>query len=303
MASPEAPQDSQTLLLPDGRTLGYAVYGSPPSPTTPTFFYFHGFPGSRFEGRIFLDSSLAPKITARCICPDRPGHGLSTLQQPRRVLDYPADILALADHLQIDQFYVLGASGGAPYALACAKEIPRSRLLGTAVVSGAYPGSRKGSLFALRALLFAGYWAPTALMAKALDSMFGKAARDPDPKVMEDLFDKEMKGRPGPDLKCLENKELKAVVVKSMSGAFVGGGMGPAWDLRLVSDWGFGLEEVDGRDVTLWHGKADVNCPVSMAEEAGKLIKGCELKVFEEETHMSLPFNHVEEILRGLLRL
>lgn len=81
------------------------------------------------------------------------------------------------------------------------------------------------------------------------------------------------------------------------------GEWGPAWDLRLVSDWGFGLEEVDGRDVTLWHGKGDVNCPVLMAEEAGKLIKGCELKVLEGETHMSLPFNHVEEILRGLLRI
>lgn len=63
-------------------------------------------------------------------------------------------------------------------------------------------------------------------MARVLDSMFGRVARDPDPRAMEDLFVKEMKGRPGPDLKCLENEECKAVVAKSMSGAFVEGGMG-----------------------------------------------------------------------------
>jgi hypothetical protein len=33
------------------------------------------------------------------------------------------------------------------------------------------------------------------------------------------------------------------------------------------------------------------------------MIKGCVLKAFEEETHMSLPINHVEVIHDGLLKV
>lgn len=33
------------------------------------------------------------------------------------------------------------------------------------------------------------------------------------------------------------------------------------------------------------------------------MIKGCVLKAFKEEIHMSLPINHVEEILDGLLKV
>jgi hypothetical protein len=46
---------------------------------------------------------------------------MSTFQPNRRILDWPSDILELADHLKISQFYVLGTSGGCPYVLACAK--------------------------------------------------------------------------------------------------------------------------------------------------------------------------------------
>jgi len=37
-----------TLLLGDGRRLGYAQYGRPDGEP---FFYFHGHPGSRLEAR------------------------------------------------------------------------------------------------------------------------------------------------------------------------------------------------------------------------------------------------------------
>jgi hypothetical protein len=60
---------------------------------------------------------------------------------------------------------------------------------------------------------------------------------------------------------------------------------------------------VNGDGITLWHGKKDVNTPFGMAEKAQMLMRGCELKTFEEETHLSLPFNHLEEIIRGLLEV
>jgi pimeloyl-ACP methyl ester carboxylesterase len=293
--------DSQTLNLPNNRTLGYATYGSPPSPTTPTALYFHGFPTSRLEAA-FLAST---KVPVHVIAIDRPGMGLSTFQLSRRILDWPSDVLALVDHLNIAQFHVLGDSGGAPYALVCAKEIPRTRLLSTTVVSGIYPLTlgTQGMLFGVKALLFAGLWLPHVVMTKFLDWEFGNLARSEDKKVFEQLFMKEMEGRKEKDRRCLDDPHFRAIVVESMREAFRQGSEGAAWDCKLFGQWGFGLEEVSGENVTLWHGKEDVNAPFAMAEKAAKLMKGCELRVFEEESHLSLPFNHMEEIVRGLLKL
>ena len=68
-------------------------------------------------------------------------------------------------------------------------------------------------------------------------------------------------------------------------------------------NWGFKLREVNRENVTVWHGKKDTNAPFWMAEKAAMLMNGCELKGFEEETHLSLPVKHLEEVIRGLLKL
>jgi pimeloyl-ACP methyl ester carboxylesterase len=299
--SPSQSTSSQTFVLPNGRTLGYATYGSPPSPTTPTILYFHGFPTSRLEGAFLVTT----KIPIHIISIDRPGIGLSSFQPSRRVLDWPADVLTLVDHLDIAQFHVVGGSGGAPYALACAKEITRTRLLSTAVVSGIYPLAlgTQGMLFGIKALLYAGLWLPQSVMTKVFDWQFGNTARGEDRKGFEELFMKAMDQRPEKDRRCLDDLRFREIMIESMREAFRQGSAGAAWDIRLFGQWGFGLEEVDGNNVTLWHGKEDVNAPFSMAEKAVKLMKGSALKVFEEETHLSLPYNHVEEMIRGLLKL
>src|ERR1700748_2811602 len=41
--------DSQTMTLPDGRTLGYSEYGHP---NGYPLVYLHGYPSSRFEGSV-----------------------------------------------------------------------------------------------------------------------------------------------------------------------------------------------------------------------------------------------------------
>jgi len=294
--------DPSLLTLRDGRTLSYSSYGST-TPTAPTIFYFHGFPASRLEGTSW--SPIAASLSARLIAPDRPGCGLSTFQPARRILDWPSDLLELADHLKISQFYVLGTSGGCPYVLACAKEIPRSRLLGAAVVSGIYPLKLgvQGMLMKLRVMLFVAAWA-TSLFGRLLDWQLGKVARDPDPKALEELFVKEMSGRPEADRKVIENLHFRKEIVDSLRECLKGGSQGAAWEARLYgTDWEFEMEEVQFDGLCLWHGKLDVNCPCSMPENVVKLMKGAELKLFEEEAHFSLPVNHAEEILRHLLQI
>ncbi|TVY78165.1 hypothetical protein LSUE1_G004191 [Lachnellula suecica] len=296
--------DSQTFTLPNGRTLGYAIYGPLPSPSVPAIFYFHGIPGSRKEA--LLCTTLCASFSVTIIAIDRPGMGISTPQPGRKILDWPSDVLAIADYLKIAQFSVIGDSGGSPYALACAKAIPESRLLKTAVVSGFYPSSSlgvKGMLFPVRVMLFASAWLPTVAVAKVLDWECGNAARDPNPMVLEKAFMKTMEKRHEKDRKCLEDEEIRKVVIGSTREALRQGSEGAAVDLGLVvGEWGFGLEEVVGQRVVLWHGREDVNTPLGMAEKATGAMKGCEFHILDGETHLSLPLNRLEGILRDLVR-
>ena len=100
---------NHTLQLHDGRMLRYAEYG--PGEGTP-LFYFHGYPGAHLKAGCLAQAGL------RLIGVDRPGMGLSSFQAGRRLLDWPDDVAALAQHLHLDHFAVVGVSGGGPYALA-----------------------------------------------------------------------------------------------------------------------------------------------------------------------------------------
>src|SRR5258707_4016285 len=106
---------SHTLQLHDGRMLGYADYGPEEGPP---WSYFHGYPGARLEAG-FL-AKAAAQAGLRLIGVDRPGMGLSSFQAGRHLLDWPEDVAALAQHLAIDRFAVVGGSGGGSYALTCA---------------------------------------------------------------------------------------------------------------------------------------------------------------------------------------
>src|SRR5258708_34742023 len=124
---------NHTLQLHDGRTLGYAEYGHVEGNP---LFYFHGHPGARVEAGLLAKS--AAQAGLRLIGVDRPGMGLSSFQAGRHLLDSPEDVAALAQHLAIDRFAVVGVSGGGPYALACAYKIP-DRLTACGIVAGMGP--------------------------------------------------------------------------------------------------------------------------------------------------------------------
>lgn len=126
-----APQETRLLRLPDGRIIEYAERGEPDGFPV---FYFHGTPSNHREAEFASPESLG----IRLITPDRPGAGRSTPVVGRRLLDWPGDVVQIADALGIDRFAVVGASGGGPYALACAFAIPE-RLTGCAVLSGIAP--------------------------------------------------------------------------------------------------------------------------------------------------------------------
>src|SRR5205823_8781967 len=108
-----------TVDLPDGRTLAYAEWGDPAGRPIVTC---HGTPGCRLNRHPNQD--LVRSTGARVIAFDRPGYGRSTRNAGRRVVDVVPDVVALVDHLGLDEFAVVGGSGGGPHALAVAASMP-----------------------------------------------------------------------------------------------------------------------------------------------------------------------------------
>jgi pimeloyl-ACP methyl ester carboxylesterase len=96
---------NQTLILKDGRILGYAEAGNPQGKP---LFLCHGLHSSRLEVKMFHAEMLDAGI--RVISIDRAGMGISTFQKNRQVLDIVTDIEALADRLGIEKLSVLVSS-------------------------------------------------------------------------------------------------------------------------------------------------------------------------------------------------
>lgn len=121
-----------TLDLPGGRRMTWLEFGDPTG--TPVIL-LHGTPGSRRQ-LAYADAPGLPH--GRFIAIDRPGYGGSSIDLATMLDDTPADLARLADHLGIDEFFVMGVSGGAPTALAAAALLP-ARVRGVAAVSTAIP--------------------------------------------------------------------------------------------------------------------------------------------------------------------
>ena len=140
VASRRRPARMGTLLLGDGRRLGYAWYGQPDGEPV---FYFHGHPGSRLEGEVAGQAGPWPRVIALTVratgCPASSRDGPS----PNSPLMSPRLPICCG----IGRFSVAGAFGGGPYALACAWRLP-GRVIRAAVISGMgpyqVPGITKG---------------------------------------------------------------------------------------------------------------------------------------------------------------
>lgn len=276
--------DPSTIDRPDGRTLSFAEYGSPDGAPV---FCFHGVLGSRLLWSLFDDAAASADV--RVIAPERPGFGHSSFQRGRSLLDWPDDVGALADHLGIDRFGVVGFSGGGPHALACASAMPE-RVRTVVPVSSVTPPETHGHADPFNH----GFLTATRLVpgfSRAAFESAGWLASHSRSQFRAGL----VRSSAPPDRALFDGPEGDALVGDAVE-AFRQSGRGPAHDLPTVgSDWGF-----DPRDVStpaaLWHGREDATVDADMARAFADLLPSADLHL-TADAHYSTLLNNRESVL------
>ena len=273
--------------LPDGRKLGFAEGGDPKGAPV---FYFHGFPGSR------LEVALLPAKGLRLIGVDRPGYGMSTPRPWRKLADWPADIEALADFLRLEQFGVIGVSGGAPYASSVAHGLG-DRVNALALVCGLGPPEAPGMTFGGTSnIALALRFLPARLTLAALGRQI----------ILSDRALRQMRalrsrrgGHPAADMELREGPMMVAMV-KSWREGLKRSSLGIAADARIYGQpWHFGLHEIDV-PTSIWHGHADTVVPISIGEHYAANVPGIETNFTKDDGHFSIVINSLDEIAEFL---
>lgn len=282
--------EGDVFRLKDGRKLGYIEYGDPKG--KPVFF-FHGWPGSRYSGK--ETDKAAKNIGVRVISTDRPGIGLSDYKESRKLLDWPDDVVELADYLKIKKFSVVGVSGGGPYVAVCGYKIP-SRIIKAGIVVGLAPVNVKGNLDGMSfqgRIAWANYHRfPMLQMLASLGAAiefryfpkFGSLIVFPT-KQDRELYNNAVKNKAGEE--------------SGVKEAFRQGIKGPTTELRVYTDdWGFKVEDIKSK-VYLWYGAKDKCVSLNMAKYYKSQIPNSELFIDPEGVHLSR-YNFEDRILKTL---
>jgi pimeloyl-ACP methyl ester carboxylesterase len=279
------------LTLADGRRLCSAEYGAPDGEPA---IYCHGWPGSRLEAG-FADTA-ARRAGVRLIAPDRPGFGQSDFLPGRDIPVWAEDIRELTSELALESFSVLGVSGGAPYALACAAALPE-RVSAVTIVSGLGPpaavrsaGLRTSSGLVLRLVAFQPWF------ARVVASLVSTLARGASSAILGLLTVRS----PPSDRRALREPSMRNTLSASLREAFRSGARGAAADLRLLSSsWGFEIAEVRA-PVRLWHGEEDRVVSPSVGRFLDSALPTCRATYLEHQGHYSPVNEHADLIIASL---
>ncbi|MEU4779448.1 alpha/beta fold hydrolase [Micromonospora sp. NPDC023633] len=279
----------------DSRRVAYEVTGAPDG--FPVFL-LHGTPGSRRGPK--PRGIVLYRMGVRLIAYDRPGYGDSDRREDRDVADAARDVEAIADHLGVERFAVVGRSGGGPHALACAADARlRGRVTRVAVLVSLAPwnaveldwvgGMNTGNVRGF------GVGSPdTAAVVEEIRQRAERAAADPR-LLLADLRT-EMSTA---DRRAVNDPALRRLITDTYAEALRAGPYGWIDDvLAFRRPWAFDLRAIDtsATPVRLWHGADDNFAPVSHGRWLAAQIPGAEMEVRPGAAH----FDAVEELPRIL---
>ena len=290
-----------TVTAPDGRTIGVAEYG--PEDGTPVFS-IHGTPGSRYGGPPPEKPDLYDRLGVRSIGFDRAGYGRSTRKAGRNVADAAADVEAIARHLGVAEFAVVGGSGGGPHCLAVATLLG-DRVTRASCVVGVAPygdhgvptdewmvGMTKGNIDEFNWSL-----AGEATMRPNLERLAAEELPrleiDPATALGDDYElsegDREIMSRPA----------FAQRIKRGSQEAYRNGVDGWVDDnLAFVKPWGFDLKELSVPTM-VWFGLHDTLVPASHGEWLAENVNGAKV-VRMAGGHMELA-NRAEDMVTWLI--
>lgn len=276
------------------RQLGFAEFGDPQGRA---IFWLHGTPGARrqipAEARAYAELEKV-----RLIGVDRPGIGSSTAHQYPNVLAFAEDLRAIADTLGIDNFAVVGLSGGGPYTLAAAAAMP-DRVVAAGVLGGVAPyvgpdgiasglmdlGSKVAPVLELAG-------APIRLAAATLIKLIAP--------VGSPVLEIYARISPEGDRRLLGRPEFKAMFLDDLLNGGRKQLAAPFYDIvDFVRDWGFRLDEVKV-PVHWWHGDKDHIVPFAHGAHVVARLPEADMTVLPGESHLG-GLGCAEEILRTML--
>jgi pimeloyl-ACP methyl ester carboxylesterase len=285
----------QVIGVSDGRRVAVDCWGD-----TKGFpvFIMHGTPGGR-SGPI-PRASVLYQLGIWLISYDRPGYGESDRQPGRKVSNAAHDVLEIADYLGVDEFGVVGRSGGGPHALACAALIEEKRLRNVAVLVGLAPSDARGLDW------FEG-------MTDSNVNEYELAALDHGDAVAADLTRRaeEIRQKPESLLYALEREMsesdkrvafdagIRRRLLETYREAVRYGPFGWIDDvLAFRGPWGFELDEI-AAPVWLWHGGEDRFVPAAHSRWMADKIPNAHIEVEPGAAH----FGAMEILPRVLARL
>ena len=282
-----------TVQLPDGRRLGYAEFGDP---TGPLVLWFHGTPGARRQVPL-VGRRAAERLGLRVVCLERPGVGDSTDYTYPQVRDISDDVALVADRLGHDRFMIVGLSGGGPYALACAHDLP-SRVVAIAVMGSVVPTVDDEELAeglvaltrqwndTLRLIRFPVGLGLTGLVRAA--TPFAKFALEAFARIL-----------PPGDQRVLGDPDIQSMFIDDLVTGTGRQCRAVMNDLILFGrPWGFRLADV-GVPVYWWHGDMDPFIPIEQAYRAASLLPDVEFVVRPGESHLG-EFAAADQVLTTL---
>lgn len=270
---------TQVVKAPDGRRLSVESLGDPDGKPV---FLLHGTPGGRNGPR--PRGIVVHRLGIRLLSYDRPGYPGSDRLPNRKVADAAIDVEAIADYFGIDRFSVVGRSGGAPHALACAGRL-QTRVICAAALCSLAPYDAEGldwkaGMADSNVRAYSDAEDDLAALIATLNERAGEA-RNSSEGLLKTLWPE----LDDPDRQVIGDIALRRIIARNHTEALRGTIDGWIDDvLALSHEWGFELSGITA-PVKLWSGSRDVFSPIAHSYWLEKHIDSAELEEASGAAH------------------
>jgi pimeloyl-ACP methyl ester carboxylesterase len=270
---------SKILLIGRRKELEYYEFGAEDKDAHP-ILYHYGLPGSGYEAS--LAHEVAKQLGVRIIAPNRPGCGNSTFDPNRKLTDWPAVVIQLADALRLDRATVVGVSSGGAYACALGYQCPE-RVASIVLLSSLAPVGAPRVTLGMRSLnrLFCVLGSRFPLLTHLPLHVLAMRYHY-DPSGFQRQF---ASGLLPSERAILDKPEVAAAFDRAMEETLRQGPYGLAHDINIVAGPWAVLEEIT-RPVRIIHGEQDGIAPLAMAHHLRGRLPHATLEVVPGAGHM-----------------